>query len=295
MGAVRRDGGFVTAVLVVSVFVFAAACSGDSEHIETVQDTRPDGGAAVAKPPKAGFASPIDGAASKRLPLLIEPANALRDLQTVKLTGHGFTPSAVIAVAQCWTPDGASGGADGCDLGTTATGAVVRPDGTFQMAVTVRQNISVGGRTIDCAAQPITSLCRFGAANVKDYDESGVVHLLLEPTAGAATPPTIVVAQTEGLSDGDDLIVTGTGFAANEPIQLAVCVVGGMSGQELCWRKNPVRTATADGEGRLATTITATRFVQTADGPGDCRSDPYGCRVVVRSSRSPNAVKVLFG
>lgn len=277
MGRVRHSRGFVTAVLVASVFVLAAACSDDAERIETVQDTRPDGGAAIAKPPKAGFASPIDGAASKRLPLLIEPANALRDMQTVKLTGHGFTPSAVIAAAQCWTPDGASGGADGCDLGTTATGATVRPDGTFQMSVTVRQNISVGGRTIDCAAQPITSLCRFGAANVKNYDESGVVHLLLEPTVGVATPPTIAVAQTEGLRDGDDLIVTGTGFAPNEPIQLAVCVVGGMSGQELCWRKNPVRTAAADGEGRLATTITATRFVQTAGGRPLRSRYPHAC------------------
>jgi hypothetical protein len=283
---------------VLMALLLASACSGDgNERVETVSSTTRAGTGTVdaaLAPPKAGFASPIDGAESKRLPLAIEPATELRDLQTVTLTGRGFTPNAVIAVAQCWTPEGAPGSADTCDLGTTASGPFVQPDGTFAMSITVRQLISVKGKTIDCAAQPATSLCRFGAANVRNYDESGVVHLSIEPSGTATAPPTIELAQTEGLHDGEDLVVTGAGFTPGELIQLGVCVVGGMSGAELCWRRNSIRTATADGEGRLATTITATRFVQTADGPGDCRTDVFGCRVVVRSRRSPNAVKVQF-
>ena len=284
-------------LLALVVGLLAACSDGSSGRVETVATTRPGGGPADAKSvkaPKAGFASPIDGADSLKLPLVIEPAIGLKDRQTVMLTGRGFTPGAQIAVAQCWTPEGAPGSADTCDLGTTAPGPVVRADGTFVMSVTVRQMISVGGKLVDCAAQQAESLCRFGAANVRNYDESGVVHLSLEPSDTAHAPPVIDVSQTEGLRDGADLVVTGAGFLPGETVQLGVCVLGGMSGYELCWARNQIRTVTAEGDGTFATTITATRYVKTADGPGDCRTDPYGCRVLVRANRSPNAVKVQF-
>jgi hypothetical protein len=279
-------------VLLASVIVLTAACSSSSVgRVETVE--RPADPKLVT-PPKAGFASPTDGADSAKLPLVVEPAIGLKDRQTVVLTGRGFTPGAQIAVAQCWTPQGSPGSADTCDLGTSAVGPQVRADGTFRMSVTVRQLISVGGKQIDCAAQPADSLCRLGAANVRDYDESGVVHLSLEPSETAHAPPVIEVSQTEGLLDGADLVVTGAGFVPGERVQLGVCVLGGMSGYELCWTRNQIRTVDADGDGKFATTITATRYVKTADGPGDCRIDPYGCRVLVRASRSPNAVKLQF-
>jgi len=244
--------------------------------------------------PKAGYASPTDGAASLKLPLVVEPALGLKDRQTVVLTGRGFTPGAQIALAQCWTADGAPGGADNCDLGLTSVGPLVGADGTFRMSLPVRQLISVGGKLIDCAAQPASSLCRLGAANVRNYDESGVVHLLFEPSDTAQAPPVIALSQTEGLRDGDDLVVTGTGFFPGETVQLGVCVLGGMSGYELCWLRNQIRTVTAGPDGTIAATITATRYVQTADGPGDCVGDAYGCCVLVRARRSPNAVKVQF-
>jgi hypothetical protein len=283
--------------LLALVVALAGACSDDATgRVETVVSTR-GGGPADAKSvkaPNAGFASPTDGADSLKLPLVIEPAIGLKDRQTVMLTGRGFTPGAQIAVAQCWTPDGSPGSADGCDLGTTATGPLVRADGTFTMSVTVRQMISVGGKLIDCAAQQAESLCRLGAANVRNYDESGVAHLSLEPSDTANAPPLIDVSQTDGLRDGADLVVTGAGFVPGETVQLGVCVLGGMSGYELCWLRNQIRTVAADPDGTFATTITATRYVKTADGPGDCRTDPYGCRVLVRANRSPNAVKLQF-
>ncbi|HUP75808.1 MAG TPA: neocarzinostatin apoprotein domain-containing protein [Acidimicrobiales bacterium] len=98
----------------------------------------------------------------------------------------------------------------------------------------------------------------------------------------------IDVSQTDGLRDGADLVVTGAGFVPGETVQLGVCVLGGISGYELCWLRNQIRTVAADPDGTFATTITATRYVKTADGPGDCRTDPYGCRVLVRANRSPN-------
>ena len=110
-------------------------------------------------------------------------------------------------------------------------------------------------------------------------------------------------AGTEGVLPGrgswlfyarDVHYVTGAGFLPGETVQLGVCVLGGMSGYELCWTRNQIRTVAADSDGRFATTITATRYVKTADGPGDCRTDPYGCRVLVRANRSPNAVKLQF-
>ena len=284
--------------LLAFVMVLATACSdGSSQRVETVVTTRAGGGPADAKSvkaPKAGYASPTDGADSLKLPLVIEPAIGLKDRQTVVLTGRGFTPGAQIAVAQCWTAEGSPGSADTCDLGTTAPGPQARADGTFVMSVTVRQLISVGGKLVDCAAQRAETLCRFGAANVRNYDESGVVHLSLEPSDTAHAPPVIDVSQTEELRDGADLVVTGAGFLPGETVELGVCVLGGMSGYELCWRRNQIRTTAADGDGAFATTITATRYVETADGAGDCRTDPYGCRVLVRANRSPNAVKLQF-
>jgi hypothetical protein len=112
-------------LLLVAVLALTGACSsGSSGRVETVQ------GPADPKamlPPKAGFASPVDGADSLKLPLVVEPAIGLKDRQTVVLSGSGFTAGAQIAVAQCWTPGGFPGSADTCDLGTTAVGPVVRP------------------------------------------------------------------------------------------------------------------------------------------------------------------------
>lgn len=284
--------------LVALVIAMTGACSGDADgRVQTVATTR--GGVRPVdprsvNPPKAGFASPTDGADSLKLPLVVEPAIDLKDRQTVVLTGNGFTPGAQIAVAQCWTPEGSPGSADTCDLGTTAVGPRTAADGTFRMSLTVRQLISVAGTVVDCAAQRASSLCRLGAANVLNYDESGVVHLSFVASDTAEAPPEIAVSQTEGLRDGDDLVVTGAGFVPGETVQLGVCVIGGMSGHELCWLRNQIRTVEADSDGTIATTISATRYVKTADGQGDCRTNPYGCRVVARARRSPNAVKLQF-
>lgn len=294
-----------------------AACSGSDEPGQVITDVtapaptapgtknRPaDPKSATALPAKL---APTDGAASKRLPMVAEPGNDLRDGQQIIVRAAGFTPGATIAGAQCWTPDGSPGGADSCDLGTMAVGGTVRPDGTIDVPVRARQVISVGGRRVDCAAQGAESLCRVGLANVKNYDESGVVFLTFVPSAGADEPPVIEAWPTEGVADGEAIVVTGAGFVPNETVQIAVCVLGGMSGFDLCFARNPVHVVQADANGAFAASIKATRTVQSAGGgsdratgnivaggTADCHSDPYGCRILVRSRRSPNAVKLQF-
>ena len=96
----------------------------------------------------------------------VTPSTDLAHLQTVTVSGTGFTPNVNVGLAECHNTD--SGDANDCD--TTHTGfAPTDASGAFSAPFTVRRILHTPNGDVDCAAAPGT--CNIGAAKITDYDE----------------------------------------------------------------------------------------------------------------------------
>ncbi len=155
--------------------------------------------------------------------LTMTPAGPFDDGQQVVVHGAGFTPNAVLGLAQC--SNAAKPGSESCDSGD---GGIFTPfsadaDGTFTRTVTMHTKVETVQGTIDCSA---AGSCVLLAANRADY----VVERASTPIEfdGAAEVAGGEV-RVEGISQTRALAFTGAG-GGTAPTALAgfaLLLVGG--------------------------------------------------------------------
>lgn len=164
-------------------------------------------GAAIGAAPTATAALPV---------VKVSPSTGLVDLQTVTVTGSGFSANVQVGTVQC--RPGATGEAD-CDLGTLVY-AQSDQHGTFTLRRYVRRLFSVGGKTIDCGA---AKGCILGAGNVGNLKQASGQTISFNPKI----PPkiaTITVSPNSKLADHQLVTVSGKGFAPSTSVFLSQCI-----------------------------------------------------------------------
>ncbi len=148
--------------------------------------------------------------------LTVTPAGPYDDGQQVVVHGSGFTPHAVLGLAQC-SSDAASPGGSSCDSGPDGlfTEFPADAEGNFTRTVTLHTQVQTTDGVLDCSA---AGSCDLFAANRHDY---GVER--------ASTPIAFVGAEVAGISQSRTLAFTGAGGATMPTafFGLASLLVGG--------------------------------------------------------------------
>ncbi len=254
-------------------------------------DDAGDGGAGTV-PVAIELAGSYDGLDSLGLPVAATPDIGLVDGQTITLRGSGFDPEVTVGWSQCRfrTP---TVGQDDCDLGNIGIGTTDL-DGNFEVEFTVNRYLAAATGTFDCVQATLDDGCSIGIGTLSDYDESGRALIFFDPASDGEIPPRIEVDRTEGLLDGQELLVTGTGFVPDEVAYLTQCPIGGSNGIGSCYGDNQVGAIQVDGEGNFAITVPALRVVQANGGDIDCFTSAYRCLLIVQAARIANTVPLLY-
>jgi hypothetical protein len=158
----------------------------------------------------------------------------------------------------------------------------------------VNRYVAAATGTIDCVQATLDDGCSIGVGTLSDYDKSGRALIFFDPTSDGNPPPRIEVDQTVGLLDGQELLVTGTGFEPDELAYLTQCPIGGSNGIGSCYGDNQVGAIQVDGQGNFVITVPALRVVQGNGGDVDCFTSAYRCLLIVQAARTANTVPLLY-
>lgn len=238
------------------------------------------------------LAGAYDGLDSLGLPVAATPDSGLVDGQVVVVRGSGFDANVQVGWAQCRfrVP---TRGQDDCDIGNYGL-ATTDDQGNFETNFTVRRYVAAASGTFDCVTGTLNDGCGLGAGTLSDYDKSGRALLFFDPASDGTVPPRIETDQQDGLADGQEITVTGTGFLPNEFAYLTQCPVGGSNGIGSCYGDGQVGEIQVDDQGRFAVTMSALRVVQGSGGDIDCFTSPYQCLIIVQASRLANTIPLTF-
>ncbi len=192
----------------------------------TTQDRpAPDDG--VVPAPGIALGGPTDGKDSVGLPVSVEPATGLIEGQTVTVTGAQFPPSQSVGVVMCTKEAGrdhGARGADACNIGHFAQGTT-DAQGNVSVEFQVRRLATLDGEEVDCASEP--GRCIVGMGLLSDYDQSGGFAIEFDPDVELADPPTVELAKTTDLVDGETVAATITGLFPNSSLFIEQCSADG--------------------------------------------------------------------
>ncbi|MDH3705120.1 MAG: neocarzinostatin apoprotein domain-containing protein [Acidimicrobiia bacterium] len=206
--------------------------------------------------------------------ITLTPATSLRGGDVVTVTGDNWPPDSTVGMCQA-DAQTATPPEDACRSGTGGAVSVpVDGAGRFSADYTLTRFafIPARGDFIDCT-DPATP-CLMGVAEI-DQNQQPFGPAATAPLPFADPPPPpgtlgqITVDPPSGITDGDTLTVTGTGFRADAVIELYPCVATAAppGGCDYAKRVNTV----ADGSGSFAQTMPAHQFLY---GTGvDCALD----------------------
>ena len=203
-------------------------------------------------------------AAAATAAVSVVPDTGLSDLQTVTISGTGFSTGEAVNLAQCNLFAGKAGGVCYAPTHKTVTAS---SSGDFSTSFVVRRVIVESGSSADCGTAPAT--CGIAAG--------GTVHTafatLTFSSSVPANRPHITVTPTTGLQDAATVQVSGSGFTPDSKVVLAQCVTGTI-GLTACDRSTE-QSAVADANGVFPTTafVVHTRIFAGAQGLAvDCSS-----------------------
>ena len=268
----------LVSLFVVGTAVAALAFVGSSSGAAT--------GAATTTPTTAPPALPV---------VNVSPTTGLVDLQTVTVTGHGFSPNVQIGTVEC--RPGALAEPD-CDLGTLVYASSSKT-GTMTLSRYVRRIITVGGKQVDCAA---AKGCILGAGNVGNLKQANGRTIFFNPKV----PPkvaTLTVTPNTKLVDHQLVSVSGKGFPPSTNVYLSECVTQPPTAKGQICDYATQRYVTADAHGTFtATNVVLERRQVVFTGKGtkayDCAATPGTCAMEAGSSglgpSTPAKVSLTF-
>jgi hypothetical protein len=217
-----------------------------------------------------------------RLPVEVEPADELREGDTVVVRGTGF--DAFTFVRQCVTPPPQTRiTEDYCD-GSTESVALVDGTGAAEGPFEVRATIDTAEfGEVDC--RPGRERCSIALVDAFDPEVLGWAPIDFVESVLPPPDARITVDPVAGLVDGQMVTVTGLHFEKNENVGVSLCPVG----DGLCWTVSPELTADADG----GFTVEVPVWRLLDNGPGqfvDCAAAAGTC-VLSAASYSGSAAE----
>ncbi len=211
--------------------------------------------------------------------MTVTPHDNLGYRQVVHVQGDGFAPGAPLMLLECALFSGNPENPVGFSV--CGSGQIVTPDAQRHVDASFTARRVIGGpfqSPVDCggASTPtcvvqIGELEGFGG----DPSNSGSVRVTFDPNSVPPPPPTVHVAPTTHLVDGQVLAVSGSGFTANATVGIASCRQGALSLDDC--DLSGARTLRADGAGAFTTTFPAAAHIQTTNAALDCTSAPGVC------------------
>ena len=201
--------------------------------------------------------------------ITVTPSTNLLDGQTVTVEGSDFPSGSFVVLVEC--VDAASGGQSNCDL-SNQMGTGADASGSFSVTMRLSRLISTPAQgTTDCA-QPST--CIIGAGVPPDGSQgSAKAPIQFDPNAPLPPPPSITVAPSTGLGDGQTVTVSGTGFVPDGPVGIIEC--GSTGSQNRCDFATLVY-GHAGADGTFSQQLRVKQDLDTAEGSFDC-TRPEGC------------------
>lgn len=276
----------LAAVLVLVGGIAAAFLTGDDKKPES-QDVAIAPVAAIPVQPIGAEDGTFE---SLRHPVVATPFEGLNDGDMVTVTGANFPPNDSLLIVQCWLV-GERGSAETCDVADLEQGFTA-DDGTFEATFPVRRFMSIGGETKDCAESTVDEGCYLAIAAASNYDESGITPLFFLPDGGGTPPPVLNADVTNNLRDGDEVLVTGSGFLPDEVVSLVQCSIGGLTSVSGCAGVNTVFTTTASPDGEIAAFVPVRRTVLSHEGLVDCAVT--ACQLLSPRIPSSNLILIEF-
>lgn len=222
--------------------------------------------------------------------LVVTPATGLVDGQEVQVIGSGFSDYVQLAVC----PAGI--GAEVVSACAAAQeGGYGEPDesGAFSTAMSVAALVSDGSAPVDCRLVA----CELLAMMWGEADASVIVartSVAFDPGGPLVPPPSLVVAPATGLTDGQTVQVTGSGYEPDGWVWIEECATEG--GDQGC---RYVGDGEIDAGGGLDASVRLRASVASAVTTGsrlDCRSATVVCRLHARYGgwRDPEPVTLHF-
>jgi Neocarzinostatin family len=235
-------------------------------------------------------------AAGAALPTMVNvaPRTGLVDLQKVTVAGKGFSPNVQIASVEC--RPGALAEPD-CDLSTLV---YRRSDakGAFSFQRYVRRIISVGGKSVDCAAP---AGCIMGAANIGNLKQANGRTIFFDPKVPAKVQKLTVSPRTN-LVDHQLVTVSGSGFLPGSTVYLSQCVASSPPPSSPCDYATQ-RYVKVNGKGEFTSSQFALerrqiRYVKGGVKRIDCADAPFKCVIRAQASGigslNPPTVTLVF-
>jgi hypothetical protein len=241
----------------------------------------------TTKPP-AAHNSTIDPKAGKG-GFTISPTEHLRNGQHVTVLIHGLEPAESVSVLMCsGVPHTFAVGHLACSS-TTQFNATTNDKGSAHLTYTVKQYFTIGwDYQVNCATYP--QGCSI--AVVDPYNASapnGTGNIEPVTFAPGATPPAspVSISVTPGapFTDGEQVVVNGSGFPANVAVRVAECPVNADCSD--LWK-----LVQSSPTGTFSTTISIQQVFTFNGNPGpitiDC-GQPLSC-FIASETNSPNDV-----
>lgn len=215
----------------------------------------------------------------------LSPASALQDLQSVTLTGAGFTPGYAVSVQECAAATTTT--PLSCDY-STSRAVTAGFTGAFTLTYTVRRNLATfvaptGATNLDCATQPAT--CELTVQGSQSQPATNIA-LTFDPNIPAVTP-TIGAAPNTGLNDNQLVTVSLAGFTPNQQVQIIECSAEAVSeGNASYCDYTTGQSVTPTGTSTLQTTFIVRTVLGGQNGLEDCTTQSGACVLIATENGS---------
>ncbi|HVA70147.1 MAG TPA: neocarzinostatin apoprotein domain-containing protein [Acidimicrobiales bacterium] len=247
------------------------------------------------------FFGAFSAGASSTPTITITPNTGLANLQSVTVTGSGFTPNqglGTMAAVECIATATSEAGCDIADYALVTSDA----SGNMTFTFTVRTG-TIGNGTCGTSATDATCLISVGtlsgttlAANTITFASGSSTTTTIPTTTttvASSKTPSVSVSQTTGLTNGASVSITGADFTPGDSVYAVECLATatGAAGCDTA-TATPI-TVNADG------TLPATTFkvVTGTVGTGTCgttSSDLSGCVIEVANPSGADAGATLI-
>ncbi len=215
------------------------------------------------------------------------PASQLADMQSITVTGTGFTPSATVTVQECAL---VSFSIDACDeTNANSRTATAGFQGQFNLSFAVRRDLdgafeSTGPTNVDCATTPHTCVL---SAQGTDSQAPATAALSFNPKV-PAVPETIAASPHTALHDNQNITVSLHGFTPDQPVQIVECSSEAITTGDTSTYcdANTSQTATPTGPQTLQTVFTVQAVIGGEGGLVNCATRPDACVLIATETNN---------
>ncbi len=212
--------------------------------------------------------------------VVVTPSTGLTNGETVQVSGSGFTPGDSVFILQCLAT---ATGSSGCAIAGAVPATISSTGALAATPFPVATGTIGSGGTCGTSASD-ASACVIAVANLSGSDRgvAPITFAVSTTTTTAPAGPAITVTPSTGLTNGESVSVSGSGFTPGDSVYVIECSATATTeaGCNITGASGPV---TIDAQGNLPATSynVSTGQMGTAGTCGTSSTNLNGCVVVV--------------